>query len=89
MGDVKIEGMPAHVSWSSMETWMSCGKKFQLQRLLKVEQRPSWAAVAGSAVHSATEDIDHAREASGFGDGDLSGYPADIATNDVKEGQGG
>lgn len=63
MGEIRTEGAPPHVSWSALETWMSCGKKFQLQRLLNVEQRPSWAAIGGSAVHAATEDYDRALEA--------------------------
>lgn len=57
---VEVEGgsLPPHVSWSSFEAWLSCGKRYQLQKIIRVEQRPGWAAIGGSAVHAATEHLD-------------------------------
>lgn len=45
-------------SYSQVSQYRYCGWSFKLQRVDKVEGKPSWAAVAGSAVHNATEYID-------------------------------
>lgn len=59
MGHVSIDGYePAHLSWSTMDSLRMCGKKFELQKVRQVEQRPGLAATAGSAVHRATELLD-------------------------------
>lgn len=55
---VTIDGLPPHVSWSSFDQYLSCPKRWQLGRLVRVEQRPMWAGVGGSAVHKATELYD-------------------------------
>lgn len=62
---VEIEGgrtnLPPHVSWSSFESWLRCGKSYELSRIVRVEQRPGWAAIGGSAVHAMTEALDMAQ----------------------------
>lgn len=60
MGKVQLEGQPAHVSWSALETWLSCPTRYYLRRIAKVEERPMFAGIGGSALHKATEDIDFA-----------------------------
>ena len=49
---------PAHVSYSQLSSWLRCGKAYELERVLKVPVTPTWAQVAGNAVHEATERID-------------------------------
>lgn len=50
--------LPAHVSFSSLSSYAKCPKAWQLERIVKVPQRQSWARVGGSAVHAATEQFD-------------------------------
>lgn len=49
---------PAHLSYSSIDGYRSCGMRFNLQKVLRVEQRPGVAALGGNAVHTATEWYD-------------------------------
>jgi hypothetical protein len=35
-----------------------CGKKFELEKILRKEQKPGLAAIGGNAVHTATEKYD-------------------------------
>lgn len=59
MGLISIDGYePPHLSYSTVDSYRSCGKKFQLQKILQLEQVPGIAATAGSAVHKATEILD-------------------------------
>lgn len=61
MGLISIDGYePAHLSYSTVDTYRMCGKKFQLTKVFGLEQRPGIAATGGSAVHRATELIDFA-----------------------------
>lgn len=57
---LKINGheVPEHTSYSSLTTWLSCGYKYYLSRIVKVEEPPSTWAIGGSAVHKATENYD-------------------------------
>jgi ATP-dependent helicase/DNAse subunit B len=57
---VKINGydLPVHVSYSSLTTYLDCGWKYYLSRIVKIEERPTWYLVGGSAVHEATEAYD-------------------------------
>lgn len=48
----------AHVSYSALNDWQSCGKYYQLKRLIGLPDRPAWWNVGGHAVHSATEAYD-------------------------------
>lgn len=55
---VSIGGAPAHRSFSSFKTWLSCGKQWQLSRLVRVPEVPAHYLTGGSAVHVATEKYD-------------------------------
>lgn len=59
---LKINGfdLPAHISYSALDTYISCGQRYYLSRIEKVAEQPAWWFVAGNAVHSATEEIDRA-----------------------------
>lgn len=59
MGRININGYePAHLSHSTVSGYRSCGKRFELQKVLRVEQRPGLAAIGGNAVHVASEAYD-------------------------------
>lgn len=45
----------SHLSYSALKDLLSCGKQFQLARILKLPQRPGYALAGGRAVHSAIE----------------------------------
>jgi putative RecB family exonuclease len=47
-----------HLSYSGLSTYKECGEKFRLTRLVKVPEVPGWALIGGSAVHTATENLD-------------------------------
>lgn len=57
---VTINGyeLPAHISYSALTTYLDCGYKYYLTRMVKVEEKPAWYFVGGSAVHEATEQYD-------------------------------
>ena len=59
---IKINGyeLPAHVSYSALTTYLDCGWKYYLTRVVNVEEQPTWYLVGGSAVHKATEIYDYA-----------------------------
>lgn len=50
--------LPGHLSFSQLNSMLSCGNRFRLERLMNLPSRPGWATVGGSAVHEATEIID-------------------------------
>lgn len=50
-----------HVSYSAFSDWLSCGKAFQLKRILMLPEKPTWWNVGGHAVHAATESFDRAQ----------------------------
>lgn len=45
----------AHASYSSVDSWLQCGEKYRLTRIVGVLEDPAWWSVGGSAVHRATE----------------------------------
>lgn len=49
---------PRHLSYSTVNGYRMCGKQFELTRVLQLEEKPGLAAIAGNAVHSATEVFD-------------------------------
>lgn len=57
---VELVGAPAHRSYSSFTSWLSCGKAWQLQRQIRVPETPAWYLCGGNAVHEATEVFDRA-----------------------------
>jgi hypothetical protein len=59
VGRININGYePAHLSHSTVSGYRSFGKRFELQKIIRVEQRPGLAAIGGNAVHVATEEYD-------------------------------
>lgn len=67
MGHISINGYePKHLSYSTISTYRMCGKKFELEKVQQREQRPGIAALAGNAVHTASEVIDHLIWEGGF-----------------------
>ena len=47
-----------YLSFSSLESWLSCGEKYRLQKVVGVHQQQAWYLLGGSAVHEATEMLD-------------------------------
>lgn len=47
-----------HVSYSSFSQWQECGKRYQLQKILNLPEKPAWWNIGGHAVHAATEVLD-------------------------------
>lgn len=63
---IEINGveLPEHISYSSFTTWLECGFKYYLSRVVEVPGQASWWLVGGSALHSASEAYDRALEES-------------------------
>jgi len=53
-----IEFLPKHVSHSSINSYLRCGKAFELEKVQHYPQTPAWWLLGGSAVHQATEWLD-------------------------------
>jgi hypothetical protein len=51
MSDIQV----AHRSFSSLTSWIRCGKAWQLERDLQAPSEPAWWFVGGSAFHAAAE----------------------------------
>jgi hypothetical protein len=59
MTKISIQGYePAHLSHSTVSSLRLCGKKFQLTKVLRLEEKPGLAALGGNAVHYASEAVD-------------------------------
>jgi hypothetical protein len=52
------EGLPRHMSPSQVNSLLTCGEQYRLERVVRVPSRPMWAGVGGSVVHKLTEDLD-------------------------------
>lgn len=50
--------MSGHFSASQLNSWLYCGKSFELERIVKVPQEPAWFLLGGSAFHKGTEILD-------------------------------
>ncbi len=63
---------PLHRSYSQVESYADCGLKYRLQRReLGVIQRPAWALVGGTALHSTIETLERGTpQGEGFGHSD-------------------
>lgn len=55
IGDIEL---PEHISYSSFTTWLECGFKYYLSRVLNEPNTGSWWLAGGSAVHTASEVFD-------------------------------
>lgn len=86
MGTISIDGYePAHLSHSTVNGYRMCGKKFQLEKVFQLEQKPGLAAIGGNAVHTATEKLDLAGF---FGEGvDNRSTDAKDSENDNNPGE--
>jgi PD-(D/E)XK nuclease superfamily len=51
-------GLIDHLSYSGLNTYVECGEKFRLTKIVKVPEMPGWALIGGRAVHTTTENID-------------------------------
>ena len=51
--------LPGYLSYSSFSTYQSCNWEYYLTRVLQVETAPAIWFPAGTAVHAATDAIDH------------------------------
>ena len=59
MGRVQFEDyQPAHLSYSTVNSYRMCGRMFLFQKVMKLEQLPGLAAIGGNAVHTVTEQLD-------------------------------
>lgn len=55
----RFEGYePAHLSFSTLNSYRMCGEQMRLQKIDKAEQRPGLAGIGGNAVHAGTEYLD-------------------------------
>jgi hypothetical protein len=50
--------LPEHISYSSFNTWLECGWKYKLTKMLEVPEKHAVWFTGGSAVHKATEYYD-------------------------------
>lgn len=50
--------MPDYESFSSLDTWLTCGLKYYLKYRARIREAPAWWSVGGTAVHAATERYD-------------------------------
>lgn len=53
----------SHLSYSQVDTLLSCGEKYRLTRVVGIPEDPAWWLIGGTAVHSATEVWDTLPEA--------------------------
>lgn len=48
-----------HISYSQYDQYVGCGEKFRLTRLVGVQEDPAIWFAGGTALHTATEAVDH------------------------------
>jgi hypothetical protein len=59
MTRISVNGWePGHLSFSTINSYRMCGKKLELQKILRLEEKPGLAAIGGNAVHVCTEEYD-------------------------------
>lgn len=46
------------MSYSALASWLDCGERFRLERVLNAPQSKAWWFIGGDAVHKATERCD-------------------------------
>lgn len=51
-------GLPPHMSPSQVNSLLTCGEQYRLERIEHVPSRPMWAGIGGTTVHKVTEDLD-------------------------------
>lgn len=50
---------PAYLSYSQFTTYQACPWQWYLTRVEHVDEDPAWWFAGGTAVHEASEAIDH------------------------------
>lgn len=55
-----MTGAPAHRSYSQMSTFYKCAHQYYLSKIAQVPEVPAVYLLAGTAVHTAIEKINHA-----------------------------
>lgn len=48
---------PAYMSYSRMNSILTCGEQFRLERIIKVPVAEHWASIGGNAFHEAIEAL--------------------------------
>lgn len=48
----------SHLSYSQVDTLLSCSEKYRLTKIVGIQETPAWWLLGGSAVHAATERYD-------------------------------
>ena len=58
---------PEHLSYSQFTTYLECGEKYRLNKIIQVDEDPSWWLAGGTAVHAGCDAVDFQllREANG------------------------
>lgn len=56
-GPAQTSPATPQMSYSRMNSILTCGEQFRLERKLKVPVRAHWASVGGSAFHNCVEAI--------------------------------
>lgn len=51
---------PEYLSYSQFDTYSSCGWKWYLTRVMKVEEAPSVWSPGGTAFHAGADAVDYA-----------------------------
>lgn len=49
---------PSYLSPSQISGLLKCGEQYRLTRVEGAPERPMWAGIGGSAVHTLTEALD-------------------------------
>lgn len=55
MSEAVLEGLPSGVSYSQIDSWLTCGKRYQLERVVKVPRAPGIWFPGGTTFHHITE----------------------------------
>lgn len=60
MGEAQlvIPNLPHSVSYSQVDSWLTCGKRYQLERIVQVERAPAMWFPGGTTFHHITELFD-------------------------------
>lgn len=53
-----------YLSYSSLTSWLDCGERFRLERVMGAPQQDAWWFIGGHTVHTATELLDKGDERS-------------------------
>lgn len=56
-----LTGKP-YLSYSAIDSYLTCGERFKLERIVGLQSGDAWYLYGGSAVHEATELIDKGEE---------------------------